>query len=339
LANYRQRPLKLQILSGTPKWFFESSLSFDFDYQPLETDVGLVQRTPLLEDLSATEQKLTKFYPISESQLQSVSRHIQQPDQLDFVLCDIAPLGIQLAQQWNCPSVLVENFTWPWIYRSYSSRSETLLQMAAYIEELLNQVTIHLQTIPYCHPVDHPQRYTINTIARRPKMTPEQVRDYLQIESQRPLVMASMGGIPDHYECVDALQKLPYTFILAGSHSKLEWQNNCLLLPHHSDLYHPDLVHASDVLVGKLGYSTLAEVSDAFVGFCYLTRPHFPESPCLQNYVDQHLKASHLSIHDFYAGNWQAAIQSVLNGDWSQLNRPSTDGARQAAQIIHDVIE
>ena len=37
-------------------------------------------------------------------------------------------------------------------------------------------------------------------------------------------------------------------------------EKNLILLPHHSVFFHPDLVNASDAVVGKLGYSTLAAV-------------------------------------------------------------------------------
>jgi hypothetical protein len=33
-------------------------------------------------------------------------------------------------------------------------------------------------------------------------------------------------------------------------------KQNLVLLPHHSGFYHPDLVNASDAVIGKVGYST-----------------------------------------------------------------------------------
>ena len=58
-------------------------------------------------------------------------------------------------------------------------------------------------------------------------------------------------------------------------------------LPAQSAFYHPDLIHAADVVVGKLGYSTLAEVWAAGVPFGYVVRPQFPESGPLEAWAQQ----------------------------------------------------
>ena len=42
-------------------------------------------------------------------------------------------------------------------------------------------------------------------------------------------------------------------------------EKNVILLPANTDLYHPDLVHAADAVVAKLGYSTVAETYSAGV--------------------------------------------------------------------------
>jgi hypothetical protein len=330
------------IISGTPQWFFEESLDPSFTYQYAETDVGLVQRTPLIEDLDATAHALDAFYPIDPHRLAEIRKQVPFDVPIDAVLCDIAPLGILLAEQWGCPSILLENFTWPWIYRSYLDPPHALLRAADYIEQLLDQATVHIRCEPFC-PADSDdlaQCHTVTPVARSPRMDKSEVLTHLNIdeESHQPVIMASMGGIPDHFDCITQLQKLPYTFILAGSHPKMEWQKNCLLLPHQSDWYHPDLVHASDLLVGKLGYSTLAEVIDARAGFAYLTRPHFPESPCLKQYVDQHLPSAHLSADDFYAGEWDSVIQQALQQRSDTISIPSANGSVEVASIIASLL-
>ena len=49
-------------------------------------------------------------------------------------------------------------------------------------------------------------------------------------------------------------------------------------MPHHSAFYHPDLVNASDAVVGKLGYSTVAEAALAGVSYAYVPRNQFRET-------------------------------------------------------------
>ncbi len=53
--------IQFDIFTTVPEWFFAHSNNFTFQYHRLETDIGLVQKTPFQEDLPATVQKLKKF--------------------------------------------------------------------------------------------------------------------------------------------------------------------------------------------------------------------------------------------------------------------------------------
>ena len=112
----RQVPVELVVVTSVPKWFFTDSLSVPFQYCPLTTDIGLIQTNSLCEDLPATIRALDSFYPVSRER---VVRLIQLFFGCDLILCDIAPLGIVAAQGLGIPSVLIENFTWDWIYSGY----------------------------------------------------------------------------------------------------------------------------------------------------------------------------------------------------------------------------
>ena len=91
----------------------------------------------------------------------------------------------------------------------------------------------------------------------------------------------TMGGI--EWDWTGFRPRLPEGVVLVvpgGSSEprRLPW---AVLLPFHSGHYHPDLVAASDAVVGKLGYSTFAECWTAGVPYGFLARPSFPESPPL----------------------------------------------------------
>ena len=79
-------------------------------------------------------------------------------------------------------------------------------------------------------------------------------------EAGRPMILVSMGGIPWAFENLERWRAAGvYDFVVPGGAAREERAGNLVLLPHHSPVYHPDLVAAADVLVGKLGYSTVAE--------------------------------------------------------------------------------
>jgi hypothetical protein len=67
-----------------PDWFFSQSNSFNFQYHRLETDIGLVQKTPFQEDLPATVQKLKKILPFNQSRIAGVAEKIRPRSILSY---------------------------------------------------------------------------------------------------------------------------------------------------------------------------------------------------------------------------------------------------------------
>ncbi len=53
--------ITFEIFTTIPKWFFQDSISGPFTYHSLLTDIGVVQKTPLREDLPKTLQCLNQF--------------------------------------------------------------------------------------------------------------------------------------------------------------------------------------------------------------------------------------------------------------------------------------
>ena len=105
--------LRFDIFTTVPDWFFDNSNSFGYQYHWLETDIGLVQKTPFQEDLPATLQKLKSFLPFNQSRITEVAEKIKHL-KCQLVVCDIAPMGIRVAKEAGVPSVLVE-IEWNWI--------------------------------------------------------------------------------------------------------------------------------------------------------------------------------------------------------------------------------
>src|SRR5512135_1927180 len=108
----------IEIFTRVPEWFFGDSLTGSFRYHPLVTDVGLVQETSLKEDAARTLERLDRFFPFGTKLVERLARVVRRLE-CRCIVCDIAPLGIAVARRAGIPSVLVENFTWDWIYQAY----------------------------------------------------------------------------------------------------------------------------------------------------------------------------------------------------------------------------
>ena len=137
-ALHEKRPdIRVEIFTGAPRWFFQASLAFPFGYHPTVSDIGLVQNAPLTEDLPATVERLGQFIPFPAMQLNSLAYALQRLD-CRIALCDISPVGIAAAKTAGIPSVLVENFTWDWIYKGYLPAEPGLKPFLAPMREVFS---------------------------------------------------------------------------------------------------------------------------------------------------------------------------------------------------------
>ena len=147
-----------------------------------------------------------------------------------------------------------------------------------------------------------------------------------------PVVLASMGGVPWTYGPLERLAAEGAWTVVPGGAARAGRRGRLLRLPFHGRFYHPDLVAAADAVVGKLGYSTAAEVQRTGAAFAYLSRPEFPESPVLASFVEERLNARELDRETFATGRWLPLVAELL----AMVPRePSEDdGAAAAAAAI-----
>jgi uncharacterized protein len=87
---------------------------------------------------------------------------------------------------------------------------------------------------------------------------------------------------------------------------------NVIVLPHHSEFYHPDLVQAADLVIGKLGYSTLSEVGHAGKPFGYILREDSRESEALRAYAVRHIQGTAISEKSFASNDWLENVSELL---------------------------
>jgi len=296
----------------------------------LETDVGLVQRGPLGEDLPATVARLREIYPPDGDLVARLAGMLSRLG-CRLVLCDISPLGIAVARAAGLPGVLVENFTWGWIYRGYAAREPGLLPYADLLDGLADCADLRLQAQPACQPAAGVAQ--VGPTSRLPRASRAGTRAALGIAARRPAILVTMGGIPHGGFAVQPLLDLPgVEFMLAGAARRRRRVGNVLLLPHHSGLYHPDLVAAADAVVGKIGYSTLAETCRSRVPYGFVPRTGFRESAVLARWLVGRGRGLRIDPRAFASGAWVRRIPDLLD-----LGRPVErfpDGARQAARLI-----
>jgi hypothetical protein len=321
-----------EIYTRVPVWFFNMSVQEGFRYHEVFTDIGLSQSSAMEANLDETIRLLDSFLPFSSEQVMHLARQIRQQG-CEKVICDIAPLGIAVARAAGLPSYLVENFTWDWIYEGYLEEEPRFGPHIAHLREAFASADHHIRTEPACD-YSPPADLLTEVVSRKPRTPAAETRQRLGVPVDAPIVMVTMGGILTQYPFLNQLEKSgDVQFLIPGGSETYERRGNLILIPHHSDFYHPDLVEAADAVVGKLGYSTLAEAYAAGISFAYIPRENFAESPPMGKFARETMGAVELAEARFFSGEWMDLLPDLLS---RPRRKPTTpNGADQIAKYLN----
>jgi len=327
--------LEVELWTSVPRWFFAESLTVGYRYRELACDVGLVQRSPVEEDLPASLAALAGFWRAAdEGRISEVAAAVAASG-ATCVVADIAPFGLAVARAAGLPSVLVENFTWDWIYEPLAASepgfAEWVERLRGTSGDTAGETALHLQLEPCCRPAAGAR--AVPPVARAPRQSREEILARLAIPPTDAVVLVSLGGVEHRLASLGPLAGVPgTTFVIPGASAEERREGNLRLLPHHSPVHHPDLVAAADAVVGKLGYSTVAEVVSAGCRVLYVPRPGFRESAVLERYVGERLPAVAISFAELESGGWVGRLPPLL--DRPRPPALATRGAAVAADLI-----
>lgn len=269
--------IRFDIYTGTPEWLFRDSGLTNITCHPGAVDVGLVQRNPMEHDLPKTVEAVNTFLDGIPERSDLLADELKK-NGISAVICDISPLGIVTGKKAGLPVFLFENFTWDWIYEPYAAECPDFVTINQRLKEIFALPDHRMQSEPLCDLLPDPE-ILIPPVSRRPLHTAEELRKMLQIPDGHRVGLISMGGIPEDLNFA-VRSRIPenITLLLPGTFERTEKIGNKILLPHHSGFYHPDMVSIADFVIGKAGYSTIAEVCAAGAAYGFISRENFRES-------------------------------------------------------------
>ncbi len=303
--------IHFHIFTSVPEFFINESLpNIPFNYHHLQTDIGLAQKSALHMDIPETIHQLEKFLPYKKELMENLADSIKKHN-CRLVVCDIAPMGIAAAKSAGVPSILVENFTWDWIYGEYETDYPAISPFITYLEEQFDSADYHIRTEPAFQNDHRNPDITLPPMCRKPRLGRKKTREKLNIPEHTKTIVITMGGIP-------------------GSPAFKE-ENNVIRLPYNSDFYHPDLMEAADAVIGKPGYSTLAEVYHAGVPFGFVSRGYFRESAVMEAFIKKEMDGFAVPENQYRDGSWLSRLHELLQ--IPRIQRTTT-GTSQAANFI-----
>lgn len=327
-ALHRATGARFELFTTAPRWFFEESVAEAFRYREVVVDVGFRQESALRFNLAATVKALRAFVPFDAATVERLAADVLATG-CRAVLCDISPLGVAVAEQAGLPSVVVENFTWGWLYEPLSADASELEPMGRELDRWVERASVHLQARPVCRRQAHLE--LVDPISREVRTPRSETRARLGIGEDDPLIVVTMGGYGEELPFLDRLRKRRHERFLVTGAAGTGRAGNLLLYDNATPLFMPDVLHAADAVVAKLGYGTLAEVWREGIAFAGVTRPDSREMPALEAFAEAELQGFVMSRDDFAAGSWIERLDELRA-------LPRTPRPKGGAQRVADVL-
>jgi len=310
-ALHQREGARFLLFSTVPRWFFDESLEDLYDYHEVRSDVGLVQESALEHDVRATVQALDDFASLEDGERVAELAGILEGAGARAVLCDIAPLGIAAAERAGVPSLLLENFTWDWLYEPYHDRVAGLAEHSERLAGWFDKAQVHLQTEPLCR-LDMTADALLPPISRPPRRARGEVRSELEIPDGEPLVLLTMGGVGEELPFLDRLADLEGMHVMVTGTDETGRDGRLHRFSNETRLYLPDYVEAADGVVAKLGYGTAAEVWAARTPMAWVTRGDFRETEPLRRWAEAELAGFEIRGEEFADGDWIGRLPELV---------------------------
>ena len=295
-------------------------------------DVGVLQRSAFDLDLPATLAAHEALLSGWEGAVAREAGWLREA-RVDLVVGDVPPLAFAAAERAGLASVAVANFSWDWIFEDWVAQEPRWRPVVARYAEAyglawrLFRLPLHGELHAFRSAVDVP------LLVNRSRADPAEVRERLGLapENPRPLVLVSFGGFgsgPVAAARWDALDDC--TFVGFGpppARFPAPWHEA------PAGVAHEDLVAACDVLVGKPGYSTCAEVIAHRARFLHLPRAGFREVTPLESGLARFACAQAMPREDFFAGRWRCHLDAIL-----ARPRPASAPPANGAEVIAEAL-
>lgn len=334
---HREDPsAQLHVAGMMPPWVFNEAPAVPLRHRAVQCDIGAIQKDSLHLDVARTLDENADFYrdidPLVRREVDFVRR-----EKIDLIVGDIPPLAFLVAAAAHVKSIAIGNFSWDWIYEAYAEEHPRYRPLVDCVREAYARADLLLR-LPF-----HGDMSAFRTvrdiplISRSASLPRDEVRSRLGIleGETRKVVFISMGGHDNAGIVADTPAPAfgDYIFI---SFFNVSGRMKQLILPEdRAGIPHPDIVRASDCVISKPGYCTVAECIANRTPLMYTSRDNFREYPVMEAAVKRYCRSYFLPRDDFHAGDWRrhldAFFQEPDSFRWPEI---PTDGAATAARII-----
>lgn len=309
------------IVSDLPDVFWKKNLDQSVPHTTLrcKTDIGLFQDDAFTSNIPKSIELLEAYLQKPIHKNISLLKAMGKFD-LCHVVCDISPLGIRLANYLGLKTTLIENFTWDWIYQPLIPRFQAFKDISSRLKAIFDTIHLRIQTTPYCEKING--AIEVQPVHRHFQTSPSEVYRKLNIAQSQKLILVTASGLQLNPKFKQFIKKSPHHYIFCGDDKNTEINTPLRRIPQDSNFHFPDLIRASAVVIGKIGYGMTVECWAAQTKLIGVTRKDFRESEVLKDFIVNQDIGISMTTEEFKKSSWLLHLEKQIE------NSPKTKSHR-----------
>jgi hypothetical protein len=330
-AVRRRRPdLRLTIQTTLPRDFLVTRYGEDFDHVAVIDDFGLRMISATEVDVEGSAAGYRALHADWPGLVEREARRLAAAAP-DLVVSNVAHVPLAAAGRAGLPAMAVSSLNWADIYRRYLGDRPEAGRIIAEMVAAYGVADPFLRALPAMEMPGLVTVRDIGPIARVPIDRSAELRRTLGVGPGMRVGLISFGGI-DHdldlslWPRLDGWIWLSSLAVPSGRDDLRPWSE--------AGIAYADLTGSVAVIVTKIGYGTFTEAAMASIPVLFLSRPGWPETPALDDWLCRHDRALPTSLETLLGGGLAEQLRLLFSLPVPPSPAPS--GIEEAAGIIID---
>ncbi|KAK7260752.1 hypothetical protein RIF29_27049 [Crotalaria pallida] len=324
----------VHVVTGAPDFVFTSEIQSPHLFiRKVLLDCGAVQADALTVDRLASLEKYSETAVKPRASI--LAREIEWLNSIkaDLVVSDVVPVACRAAADAGIRSVCVTNFSWDFIYAEYVMAAGLHHRSIVWqIAEDYSHCEFLIRLPGYCPMPAFRDVIDVPLVVRRLHKSAKEVRNELGVDDNVKLVILNFGGQPSGWKLKEEYLPKGWLCLVCGASENQDLPPNFKKLA--KDAYTPDVIAASDCMLGKIGYGTVSEALAYKCPFVFVRRDYFNEEPFLRNMLEYYQCGVEMIRRDLLTGHWTPYLERAIS--LKPCYEAGINGGEVAAHILQE---
>lgn len=303
---HKQCPkLRITVRSSVAPQHLRARIHMPFTLLQSSGDIGMVMNSPLEVDIDKSRSAYQSFHENWDERVWAEAKILRELN-ADWVFSNVGYLPLAGAQRAGIPNVALCSLNWSDIYRHYCGDSAITRQ----IQSSYAHADAFLRATPGMAMNELPNVIPVAPVAATGNNRRDEINRHLGLSQHDKLMLISMGGIASRLPIENWPRIEGVRYLVQASWNTTHPD----AIPFESiPMSFSDLLASSDVLLCKPGYGSFVEAACSGIAVLYVSRPDWPESPALTDWLQQHGPCLEISQHALQQGNIACELEQLMS--------------------------